>query len=717
MPGAAITVLEFNTKRFPSSSSSSMTTREQRREEYSSSVRVMSPSRSITPTTHGHQFDNRLDNLLEDLQQSVSRPGSSLGQPINNYSSTREVQYLQPANVTTVARERSVSPSTITNERKIYKTAKYEYKSSGGSAATLPAGGRPDQSVSEVYQRNINQLDTLLNDLERERDSSLDRGNRSLSRDGIDSGLHEPGARIIKTTTTYSTTGGKQQHQPVNRELVFDSPNSYEVRQSRSRHRSPSYENHATTTSTVKNVSYGSDTGSAGIYGGIRAATPQRSMTPARSDEYYTETRTVSPSSDLVARNVRYNETVHVDDAANVLHSIPLSDDILPRPNTKVTTTVRTYTYELPPDSGAAGSLNQTIAYTNQAVNQTTSTLPAGYPDHPAQHVNPGSKTVLVKNETFNTTNNVQEYPVPTILNHPLPPNTAKTVYYKKDTKHSTTNYYPDQPVESPYPGNFRAIEPPPRTAAGSPDQPGGPMKYTVQEPGYPPGNNTTYIYREERTNTNNRYGSPVPVADNLYPTGPGGPGGPGGVPPPTTVTYKYSSTTTNATRNLYPPPAEREPLLQPFPTDGIDRNDLDGNPPRRLDDLMATFGEDGQIIYQSKVTSQTDSGPGPKRPSPERNGTGPKPIDDTVDQKSAPNQSSSSKNIAGPPVYYPPGHEMFAKKEMEASGWRSQGEYAKASGMYKYEAESKSKSSSKSGAAVVPVCLPLCCAMPCSIM
>uniref|UniRef100_A0A182M3U4 Uncharacterized protein n=1 Tax=Anopheles culicifacies TaxID=139723 RepID=A0A182M3U4_9DIPT len=153
---------------------SNMTTREQRREEYSSSVRVMSPSRSITPTTHGHQFDNRLDNLLEDLQASVSRPGSSLGQPITNYSSSREVQYLQPSNVTTVARERSVSPSITTNERKVYKTAKYEYKSSGGS--TLPVGaGRTDQSVSEVYQRNINQLDTLLNDLERERDSSLDR--------------------------------------------------------------------------------------------------------------------------------------------------------------------------------------------------------------------------------------------------------------------------------------------------------------------------------------------------------------------------------------------------------------------------------------------------------------------------------------------------------------------------------------------------------------
>lgn len=225
-----------------------MTTREQRREEYSSSNVV----RVLSPTTHGHQFDHNLDNLLEDLQASVSRPGSSLGQPIANYSSSREVQYLQPANVTTVARERSLSPSLATNERKVYKTAKYEYKSSSGGGNVLPGAGRTDQSVSEVYQRNINQLDTLLNDLERERDSSLDRNNRTLSRDGIDSGLLEPGTKVIKTTTTYTTAGGGGGGKPVNRELVFDSPNSYEVRQSRSRHRSPSYENQST---TVKNVS------------------------------------------------------------------------------------------------------------------------------------------------------------------------------------------------------------------------------------------------------------------------------------------------------------------------------------------------------------------------------------------------------------------------------------------------------------------------------
>lgn len=93
-----------------------------------------------------------------------------------------------------------------------------------------------------------------------------------------------------------------------------------------------------------------------------------------------------------------------------------------------------------------------------------------------------------------------------------------------------------------------------------------------------------------------------------------------------------------------------------------------------------------------------------------------------------------NSKNVSGPPVYYPPNHEMFTTKQNEAAWraqarrsvycwifdltfWLFQGGYAHASGKYSYEKESKSKSSSKSGGAVVPVCLPLCCAMPCTIM
>lgn len=672
-----------------------MTTTRERREEYHNVVRTLSPSsRPLSPGTHTNEFDSNLDNLLEDLQASVSRPGSSLGQPIHGgggggggtYSSTREVQYLQPANVTTVARERSLSPNLQT-QSKVYKTAKYEYKTSSSGGA-----GGPTEGVSEVYQRNINQLDTLLNDLERERDSSLDRSQRSLSRSGIDSGLIEPGTKIIKTTTTYSSSGGNKQ--PVSRELVFDSPGSYEIRQSRSRQRSPSYENASTTIQQQHSSS-------SNIYGGINNSSRSRTVTPVRSEQYYTETRTVSPNSELVPRNVHYNETVSVDTApaAKALANIPLSDDILPRPNTKVTTTVRTYTYELPPDS----ELNQTLSYRNESLHQTSNTLPVAYPERdlsPTQHVNPSSKTILVKNETINTSNNVQDYPVQTILDHNLPPNTAKSIYYKKDTKHSTTHYYPEHPTHPHHPGtNFQAIEAP------------------------PPGSNT-YIYREERNNTTNRYGSPVPIVDypdsrhGTYPREP--PQHQQQMPPPpTTVTYKYSSTTTNATRNVYPPPEEREPLLQPFPTDGmgVPQNEVDGSPPKRVEDLMATLGENGQITYMSKHTHNThhtQNGSGPRKqrePSPPA-----KLIEEPgLDSKVAP--VANSKNVAGPPVYYPPGHEMFAKKESEAAAWRAQGEYAKASGKYMYEAESKSKTTSKSGAAVVPVCLPLCCAMPCSIM
>lgn len=678
-----------------------MTTTRERREEYHNVVRTLSPSRPLSPGTHTNEFDSNLDNLLEDLQASVSRPGSSLGQPIHHhggggggtYSSTREVQYLQPANVTTVARERSLSPNLQQQQQqssKVYKTAKYEYKSSSSGGG---GGGNPSEGVSEVYQRNINQLDTLLNDLERERDSSLDRSQRSLNRSGIDSGLIEPGTKIIKTTTTYSSAGGNKQ--PVSRELVFDSPGSYEIRQSRSRQRSPSYENASTTVNS----------NTANIYGGINNRS--RTVTPVRSEQYYTETRTVSPNSELVPRNVHYNETVSVDSApaAKALANIQLSDDILPRPNTKVTTTVRTYTYELPPDS----EINQTLSYRNESLHQTSNTLPVAYPERdlsPTQHVNPSSKTILVKNETINTSNNVQEYPVPTILDHQLPPNTAKSIYYKKDTKHSTTHYYPDHPS---HPGtNFQAIEPPPA-----------------------PGPNT-YIYREERTSSNNnnninnttiRYGSPVPIVD--YPDSRHGtyprkepqqmP------PPPTTVTYKYSSTTTNASRNIYPPPEEREPLLQPFPTDGmVPQNEVDGSPPKRVEDLMATLGENGQVTYITQHTHNTSNthhhnGNGPRGQHPREPSPPAKLVEEPLDSKVVP--VANSKNVAGPPVYYPPGHEMFAKKESEAAAWRAQGEYAKASGKYMYEAESKSKTTSKSGAAVVPVCLPLCCAMPCSIM
>lgn len=56
-------------------------------------------------------FSIHSDYILEDLQQSISRPGSSLGQPIIHHSSHRDVHTLHPVNSTTVLRERSLSPN------------------------------------------------------------------------------------------------------------------------------------------------------------------------------------------------------------------------------------------------------------------------------------------------------------------------------------------------------------------------------------------------------------------------------------------------------------------------------------------------------------------------------------------------------------------------------------------------------------------------------
>jgi hypothetical protein len=54
-------------------------------------------------------------------------------------------------------------------QQKLYKTTKYEYKT------TKSGQQHHDGGVSDLYQQNINQLDTLLSDLEREQDSSIDR--------------------------------------------------------------------------------------------------------------------------------------------------------------------------------------------------------------------------------------------------------------------------------------------------------------------------------------------------------------------------------------------------------------------------------------------------------------------------------------------------------------------------------------------------------------
>jgi hypothetical protein len=65
--------------------------------------------------------------------------------------------------------------------------------------------------------------------------------------------------------------------------------------------------------------------------------------------------------------------------------------------------------------------------------------------------------------------------------------------------------------------------------------------------------------------------------------------------PPPTVITYKYSSHSSHSSSSKFPvQPEEQQPLLpRPFPTPSPTPVPSPNNqPPKRLDDLMASFSD-----------------------------------------------------------------------------------------------------------------------------
>lgn len=78
-------------------------------------------------------------------------------------------------------------------------------------------------------------------------------------------------------------------------------------------------------------------------------------------------------------------------------------------------------------------------------------------------------------------------------------------------------------------------------------------------------------MYKKETSNTTNTMYEPEPIVQPQP-------------PPITNKYYKYSSqSTTNRT--------EREPLITPFPTDGIQPTQVDGTP-KHLNQLLAEFDD-----------------------------------------------------------------------------------------------------------------------------
>lgn len=318
------------------------------------------------------------------------------------------------------------------------------------------------------------------------------------------------------------------------------------------------------------------------------------------------------------------------------LKDVPLSNDLLPGPGTKVTTTVsptwlnirpitsnnirysslpqiKTFTYEIPDDTNVP--TNKNFTYKNEfynTLNSTTSTNSV-YPERDVptpQRLSAGrspgpNQTYIYKNESHNTINRTDGgYRPPSVGPVYSEPGTNQTYIYKREINETKNNVYgsPTVPPPRSLSPQLRPISPVNSTTVFYERNDNNTINRNVYHPPggipvYPqngtlpgPGPKQTYLYKKETSNTTNTtYGPPpgseypprdrvVPLTSSPYTSSP---------VEPTTNIYKYTSETT--TRNLH----EREPLVgrSPFP-DHQEPSQVDGASPKHLGQLLATFDD-----------------------------------------------------------------------------------------------------------------------------
>ncbi|EDV37533.2 uncharacterized protein Dana_GF11359 [Drosophila ananassae] len=583
-----------------------------------------------------------------------------------------------------------------------YKKSSYQYSSSADNNVSYQ--GKP-------ADQNIDQLDALLEDLKQERqNTSRDRellpsngtSYRTLERTDP-SGTVTRTTRVVKTSK-HSGSGGQQ---PFIDDVETFNPTDYSTLQSTAKYSSLKRDEFQT-----RDKPY--------------SLAPSPSGGHYESKKIYESNRTINNNLELLPGTTSTQTVTSGTTIDKELQDIALSDGILPAPGTKVTTTVRTYTYEIP--ATGPGSNTSTINRSHNLSNSNT--LSSSYKLHeshnssqnysqlsPVPHTSHVPQTVVYNTESYSTLNKPNDRPLVTNQSYEI-----------REHKETTTRGVSPQPRQLPLgsgpagtpPGNRTVVynihktdhvntinELPPQQRYPAPHSPahspnyGGPHSPPLQ-----PGVNRYYYKETETSNTvNSIHGppnggapyepQPAPLKQlppiNAYP--PQHPPNGNGYPPnSTTYSYKYSSTTNTNNRRG---PDFGSP--SPFPVDGVEYP-VNANPPQRVDDLMQSFGT---------TTDHVDTLETPVRK---------REIETAV---ASPNQQHvPSVNKAGKEVYYPPGHDtIIMKREEMHAGSASGGRWAKGSGMYEYESGSKSKTKTKSGGAVVPVCLPLCCAMPCSIM
>lgn len=359
-------------------------------------------------------------------------------------------------------------------------------------------------------------------------------------------------------------------------------------------------------------------------------------MQSTKSYNYSTENRSIAPNTEIIESN-------HPDINPNVLAQ--LDPNLVPPPNTKVTTTIKTYTYEIPGSgypSAVSPKLSETVYSSNPStpsqsfhynkVENNSSSNVTNYPNSYVRPVSPNPSGYSRHVETTTTTRNVTSDGRPK-LGFESPSLTRKTyIHDENNTSTTTRSDYPYTRIpRSPKPAEKQVHIYNETTTTNVNQQPpvnNNPMiRYPNESPGsthrtyiyetnttnnvtrngypsnqdggYPPKHgpdHTTIIYKQD-TNTNNNYGGP----NQPYTTDPrnGPPYGykPGSPGDNVNITYKYSSQ--SSTKNNYKgyPNDEAEPLLSPrFPTGPNEQ--IDG-PPKHLDKLLSEIGNEviGKII------------------------------------------------------------------------------------------------------------------------
>ncbi|XP_053974745.1 proteoglycan 4 isoform X1 [Hylaeus volcanicus] len=636
-------------------------------------------------TTANSSLENNLDALLEDLQTSVSRSTTPNrgGRPLSP-----QVEYRVAANPTKVVSEvRSISPSrTMT-------TSMEKYVSTGPSGAASGIPGlefidselqnvQPGQSKTIAYKQVSYQYNKNL-DGKPGGDTWIAPDNTVSSSALIDN---------IRERTYEENTiqrGLEPASKTFNRELVYSDGSA-----PRSKQTSP--------------------------LPGLQ----QRDVKYIHESSSYQAESTPSTVTTVHANTGQEYGNVEYIPVPSPTPSIPIN--LAPGPNTKVTTTIKTYTYELPgapetylPGGGVPGTVvlpgDQRITYTLPKAGSTATDKTVTYqtatenvpPKTPTRYGSPPLVTDITKKSA--TLHQESKF-------------FREEHYGGQPGQPTTVAYHPGSPVQTTVTRNEKYYQVEGGGGGGSypnghgpgdrPDYPGTTVMYQNEPPLTTVNETHTTINRIEehypsRPPSSGRYPTPdKPATPVNYYTVP-----PQITPPqPSTTIYKFSNTTTTV------PPSknaeDHEVLLpKPFPVGSVQvcpskPATVEQTPPKKLEDLMASFSDSEREVLHNiekreKVQQKESS-----------------TVKKEVDFVPHTPPKVKSKNVAGPPVYYPPGSAEFTKKE-ESSAAMSQsgGGWEKASAKYEYEASSKSKSKSKSGAAVVPVCLPLCCALPCVIM